>query len=292
MSEDESSSDDLPLSALGKKATQKDDSDEEEFEDDEVEEEMGNEPNDDSDDFVVEDDDGDDDEDDDGDYNSDSSDDAPLSSLKSPQKKASTKAKPAKKSTSAKKAAPKKKETKSTKKKSPTPKKKSTMTKKASKATASSSASTNYLCASSELYSKCDKGKLIQSLLVRWWYSYQWPDPTTLPASTPKGYDALDGFPGVYICTQGSNVGKFLDKRNHDQSPSFKNFAKKNSEELKDMLLRAIERQKKELIKHEGEGTGAEKNLKVLEKWATKLNCSKTDKEAEKVLKAKRLTLP
>ena len=53
MSEDESSSDDLPLSALGKKATQKDDSDEEEFEDDEVEEEMGNEPNDNSDDFVL-----------------------------------------------------------------------------------------------------------------------------------------------------------------------------------------------------------------------------------------------
>ena len=87
-------------------------------------------------------------------------------------------------------------------------------------------------------------------------------------------------------------MGKFLDKRDHDQAPSFKNFAKKNSEELKDMLLRAIERQKKELIKHEGEGTDAEKNLKVLEKWATKLNCSKADKEAEKVLKAKKLRLP
>ena len=87
-------------------------------------------------------------------------------------------------------------------------------------------------------------------------------------------------------------MGKFLDKRDHDQAPSFKNFAKKNSEELKDMLLRAIERQKKELIKHEGEGTEAEKNLKVLEKWATELNCPKTNKEAEKALKAKRLTLP
>jgi hypothetical protein len=292
MSDDESSSsEDLPLSALGKKL-KKDDSDEAEFEDedDDEDEEMGNEPNDDSDDFIVEDDEDDDDED--GDYNSDSSDDVPLSSLKSPQKKA-TKVKPAaKKSTSAKKDAPKKKATKKSETKTPVKKKKPTSAKKASKVASSSSASTSYLCASSELYSQCDKGKLIQSLLVRWWYAYQWPDPKTLPASTPKGYDALDGFPGVYICTQGSNVGKFLDKRDRDQAPSFKNFAKKNSEELKDMLLRAIERQLKDLIKYEGGGTDAEKNLKVLEKWTTKLNCSKADKEAEKVLKAKRLTLP
>ncbi|KAL3816750.1 hypothetical protein ACHAXA_004902 [Cyclostephanos tholiformis] len=292
MSDDESSSsEDIPLSALGKKAKY-DDCDEAEFEDDE-ENEMGNEPNDDSDDFIVEDD---DDDDDDGDYNSDSSDDVPLSSLKSPKKKATptTEVKPSKKSASAKKDAPKKKatKTKTTKSKSSTPKKKTSSTKKASKAAPSSSASTNYLCASSELYSRCDKGKLIQSLLVRWWYAYQWPDPKTIPASTPKGgYDALDGFPGVYICTQGSNVGKFLDKRDRDQAPSFKNFAKKDSEELKDMLLRAIERQIKDLIKHEGEGTDAEKNLRALEKWTMKLNCSKADKEAEKVLKAKRLTL-
>ncbi|KAL3796531.1 hypothetical protein ACHAW5_004433 [Stephanodiscus triporus] len=294
MSDDESSSsEDLPLSALGKKL-KKDDSDEAEFEDvdDDEDDDMGKEPNDDSDDFIVEDDDDDDDDDEDGDYNSDSSDDVPLSSLKSPQKKA-TKVKPAaKKSTSAKKDAPKKKATKKTETKTPVKKKKSMSAKKASKVASSTSASANYLCASSELYSQCDKGKLIQSLLVRWWYAYQWPDPKTLPASTPKGYDALDGFPGVYICTQGSNVGKFLDKRDRDQAPSFKNFAKKNSEELKDMLLRAIERQLKDLIKYEGEGTDAEKNLKVLEKWTMKLNCSKADKEAEKVLKAKRLTLP
>jgi hypothetical protein len=288
-----SSEEDIPLSALGKKAKNAD-SDEAEFNDDE-EDEMGNEPNDDSDDFIVEDDE-DDDDDEDGDYNSDSSDDVPLSSLKSPKPKVapSSIAKQTKESMSAKKDAPKKKATKpkTTKSKSSTtPRKKSSSTKKSSKVAPSSSASSNYLCASSELYSRCDKGKLIQSLLVRWWYAYQWPDPKTIPASTPKGYDALDGFPGVYICTQGSNVGRFLDKRDRDQAPSFKNFAKKHSEELKDMLLRAIESQMKDLIKHEGGGTDAEKNLKVLEKWAMKLNCSKAEKEAEKVLKAKRLSL-
>ena len=282
---DDSSSDDVPLSALGKAA--KDDSDEEEeFVDQGDSEEE----------FIAEDD-------DDGDekYASDDSDDVPLSSLRSPPKKAassskSSKAKPpaAKKATS-KKDAPKKKTTK-TKSPKPSAKKKTTAaaktTKKVSKTVSSSSASSNYLCASSELYSQCDKGKLIQALLARWWYAYQWPDPKTLPTATPKGYDALDGFPGVYICTQGSNVGKFADKRNHDLAPSFNNFARKTSDELKDMLLRAIDGQMKDLIKHEGGGTDTEKELKVLEKWVTKLNCPKADKDAEKVLKAKRLTLP
>lgn len=141
------------------------------------------------------------------------------------------------------------------------------------------------------MYSQCDKGKLIQSLLARWWYAYQWPDPKCLEKSTPKGYDALDGFPGVYICAEGGDVGKFIDKRDHTQSPSFNNFAKKKSEELKEMLLTAIEEQMKALIEHEGEGTDTEKSLKVLQKWTNKLNCAKADKEAEKVLKAKRLTI-
>lgn len=277
--DDSSSSEDLPLSALGKKA----ESSEEEAEfDEESEEEEEEEVGDaaDSDDFIDDEDD-DDGDDDDGDYDSDSSDDAPLSSLKAKKKapakkKAAAKAKPAKKSTSAKKkkAAPKKKKAK----------KKATTTK-------SSASTSNYLCASGELYAHCDKGKLIQSLLARWWYAYEWPDPAKLPASTPEGYDALDGFPGVYICTRGCDVGKFLDHRNHDESPSFKNFARKGSEELQGMLLSAIEEQMKVLLEHEGSGTETEKNLKTLEKWAGKLNCSKADKEAEKVLKAKKLKL-
>lgn len=267
---DDPSGDDISLSALGKAA--KDDSDDS------------------GDDFIAEDDDDDEDEK----YASDDSDDVPLSSLRSSPKKAASssngnKAKlPAAKKATSKKDAPKKKTAKT---KSPKPSAAAKTTKKVSKTVSSSSASSNYLCASSELYSQCDKGKLIQALLARWWYAYQWPDPKTLPTSTPKGYDALDGFPGVYICTQGSSVGKFADKRNHDLAPSFNNFARKTSDELKDMLLRAIDGQMKDLIKHEGVGTETDKELKVLEKWVTKLNCPKADKDAERVLKAKRLTL-
>lgn len=245
----------------------------------------------DEEDFFAED--GDDDDDEDEKYASDDSDDVPLSSLRSqsPPKKAASSSNGSKaKSPAAKKTTAKTKSPKASAKIKTAAAAKTT--KKVSKIVSSSSASSNYLCASSELYSQCDKGKLIQALLARWWYAYQWPDPKTLPTSTPKGYDALDGFPGVYICTQGSNVGKFADKRNHELAPSFNNFARKTSDELKDMLLRAIDGQMKDLMKHDGGGTETEKELKLLEKWVTKLNCPKADKDAEKVLKAKRLTLP
>ena len=285
-SDDSSSEDDVPLAALAKNEESRD---EVEFngEHDLVD---SNDDEADTDDFIVEDEDEDDDEED---YASDSSEDAALSALKTKKEKekkkkkaskekAKAKAKPAKKSTSAKKAPPKKKATTATKKK-----KSATAKNKALKA----AASINYVCASSELYAMCDKGKLIQSLLSRWWYAYEWPDPKDLPLQTPKGYDALDGFPGMYICTEGDDVGKFMDKRNHAKSPSFNNFAKKSSEELKNMLLTAITKQMKKLIENEGEGTDTEKGLKALEKWAMKLNCTKADKDAEKVLKAKRLKI-
>lgn len=283
MSGDESSSsEDLPLSAL---ATNKrsESSDEAEFDNEDEDEEMDAEAEEqDSSDFIDDDDGGG--ENDDDDYASDSSDDAPLSSLKSAKNTAPPK-KATKVKAKAKKATPKKKAASAKKKKG-------TTTKKSPKAKQSSSASTgNWLCASGELYAQCDKGKLIQSILARWWYAYQWPDLAALPAYTPTGYDALDGFPGVYICTQGGNVGKFLDKRDHTRAPSFQNFARKSSAELKETLLKAIEEQLKVLIEHEGKGTTTEKELRVLKTWAGKLNCSKADKQAEKVLKAKRLVL-
>lgn len=264
MSDDESSGDDVPLAALSRRQSRgsvnyNEDSDEEqEFQD--VEESAPGEGNDDINDFIA----------------SDSDEDLPLSKLKSPK----TADKPAAK----KKAAPKKKET-SAKKKKPVTKSKSTVS------SSSSKPGSNYNAPSIELYTNCDKGKLIQSVLVRWWYAYSWPSKDAIPTSTPKNYTALDGFPGVYICTSGSDVGSFKDFRDHNTAPNFKNFARKSSTELKEMLLKAIENQRKALRKIEGEGTSTEKSLRDLEKWASRLNCAKADKEAEKVLKAARLTL-
>ena len=282
-----SDDDDVPLSALanGKRSRPKDDDSSEAEFDDEASDGPAEEEED-IDDFIIAEEEGDDDDDDDEDvdYDSDDSDDIPLSALKSPPSKKKAANKPAAKSKATKtKAAPKKKATSAKKKK------KSTTTKKTTSKPAAAPSS-SYVSASTELYAKCDKGKLIQSLLARWWYVYTWPDPAALKA-TPKGYDALAGFPGVYICTSGGNVGKFKDDRDHSKAPSFQNFAKKTSEELRGDLLKAIEKQMTALIKAEGEGTETEKELKTLEKWATKLNCSKTDKDAVKVLKGARLTV-
>ncbi|KAL3787720.1 LOW QUALITY PROTEIN: hypothetical protein HJC23_012146 [Cyclotella cryptica] len=300
MSDDESSSgDDLPLSSLGtgKRKSRgsvnyneenSQESDEAEFQDGDDDEEARSPNGDgmDTDDFIAEDD--DDEEVDEGDDSS-SDEGLPLSSLKSAKAKLSTpknaSAKKTKAASSTKKATPKKKESRKASSS------KLTKSKSSASSTSSKAVASTYNAPSIELYAKCDKGKLIQAVLVRWWYAYQWPDPETLPKTTPKNYTALDGFPGVYICTSGSDVGKFKDYRDLSLAPSFRNFARKDASELREMLLRAIENQRKALIKMEGEGTGTEKGLRELEKWASKLNCGKADKEAVKVLKSARLVL-
>ena len=285
----DSSDDDVPLSALGKGKKEESSDEEAEFAGDLVDSEDEEEELDDN--FVVEDEDEEEDEEEDYDDDSDESEDIPLSALKSKkEEKTPPKKSKKKKDKKKEKAKPAKKKTVA-KKKTTTTKKKSTTTKK--KAAVKSSASgSNWPCASNALYTHSEKGKLIQALLSRWWYAYEWPDPKDLLEETPTGYDALDGFPGMYVCTEGSNVGEFIDKRNHAKAPSFKNFARKSAEELKDMLLTAITNQRKKLQDSEGEGTDVEKELKNLEKWAMKLNCTKADKDAEKVLKAEKLKLP
>ena len=52
-------------------------------------------------------------------------------------------------------------------------------------------------------YENSLKGKLVQCLLRRWWYAYEWPEPKDIPP-VPTGYQALDGFPGVFISTRVS----------------------------------------------------------------------------------------
>jgi hypothetical protein len=135
------------------------------------------------------------------------------------------------------------------------------------------------------------KGLLIQRLLCRWWYAMTWPDPAQLPSQPPAGYDSLEGFPGVYVRTCGDKVGTLKDVRDLQKAPSFLNFAKKTAEELQAMLKQALLKQKEELIQHEGKGTALEKELDSLLKWTDKVNPSKADKDAQKILKAQGLSL-
>ena len=205
---------------------------------------------------------------DDDDDDDDSEDDIPLAAL-APKKKTASPKKPA----AAKKA------------KKPA---------KRAKTTASSTATTSskYDSASAALYgTQCVKGLLIQRLLCRWWFAITWPSPDCIPSQPPEFHDSLDGFPGVYVCTQGENVGTILDLRNKDMCPSFQNFAKKDAQQLKEWLLQALQGQKEELVKHEGPGTPTEVELDKLLKWTTKVNPGKADKEATTVLQAAGLAI-
>ena len=149
-----------------------------------------------------------------------------------------------------------------------------------------------YTSPSAALYdSESKKGMLIQSLLCRWWYAIEWPDKSSLPDKIPKHYDQLNGFEGVYVCTSGDSVGKIMDLRDKNKCPSFANFAKKTSKELKELLLKALEEQKRRLIEAEGEGTATEKEIKDELKRVKKVSVDAADKEAIKVLKAAKMTL-
>jgi hypothetical protein len=212
---------------------------------------------------------GDDDDDDDDD--SDDEDDVPLASLKKSPSKA--------------KAKPKAKTPASKKKAKPAPK-------SPTKSSSTSGGSKTYDSASAALYeSDSKKGMLIQKILCRWWYAVTWPDPATLPEEPPKHYDDLDGFPGVYICTSGDKVGHILDMRDAEQCPSFQNYAKKSSKELKELLLKALEEQMRQLIEHEGEGTPTEKQIKEDIKLVKRIKVDESDKEAVKVLKASKMKI-
>jgi hypothetical protein len=166
----------------------------------------------------------------------------------------------------------------------------------------SSGANKKYEFISAALYqTESLKGLLIQRLLCRWWYAYQWPDPATLPNKPPKNYDPLSGFPGVYVCTQGDEVGKLMDLRDKSQCPSFQNFVQKPAAELQELLLKALENQKAQLIQHDGlveqdDSSSSSttvallKELNGLIKWTKKVDPKKAEKEVSKVLKASNLT--
>jgi hypothetical protein len=229
-------------------------------------------------------------DDDDNDDDDDDEDDVPLSALASPSPKKKKKT-PTKETNG--KTTKKKGETASAKKKPAAKKKAASSAASVSSATKSTSnTTTDYKSASAALYgSDCEKGQLIQRLLCRWWYAMEWPDPAAIPAQPPKHYDPLDGFPGVYVCTEGEDVGAIKDFRDKNTCPNFINMAKKSSEELQTLLIKALKEQQRQLIEAEGTGTETQKELDNLIKWASKIKPSAADKAAEKVLKAAKLSL-
>jgi hypothetical protein len=103
-------------------------------------------------------------------------------------------------------------------------------------------------------YNDTKKGMLVQRLLVRWWHAYQWPKATDWNESdVPKGYEELDGFPGVFVSLDVGTLGKILDLRDNEMKPSLRNMSSKHAKDVQDLCIQAYEKQMEELKTVEGE---------------------------------------
>lgn len=122
------------------------------------------------------------------------------------------------------------------------------------------------------------KGQLIQKLLCRWWYAIEWPTAEDLIKSVPSGYEQLEGYVGVFICVKGDDIGKIIDCRNGKTCPNFKNLNGKTATELKELLKKALENQKKMLIENEGADSPYESGINTELTWLSKFNAAKADK--------------
>lgn len=147
---------------------------------------------------------------------------------------------------------------------------------------------------SSEFYENTKKGMLVQSLMCRWWYAIEWPKESDIgipPAD--QGYRPLVGLKGVFVSTKTDHLGQILDLRNKSSCPNFKNFARKSSEELKELCIKAYEKQLHDLIEYyeatEDASANTNSEYKLLEKQLKselmnirKINTAKADSEAAK----------
>lgn len=127
------------------------------------------------------------------------------------------------------------------------------------------------------------KGEMVQKLLCRWWYAMEWPAKEDLRPA-PVFYEALEGYPGVFICVEGDDIGKLLDVRNKVTCPCFTNFANKSSEELKGLLENAFLAQKEALIAQWGGNEDEEGKIDRELKWLKTVDPAKADKAAARAL--------
>mmetsp|Transcript_7127 Transcript_7127/g.10618 ORF Transcript_7127/g.10618 Transcript_7127/m.10618 type:complete len:268 (+) Transcript_7127:106-909(+) len=137
-----------------------------------------------------------------------------------------------------------------------------------------------------ESFYQTTKGNLVQRLLVRWWYAISWPDEASLDACPGEGYEPLEGFPGVFVCTSMDNMGAIVDQRDMSTCPSLRNLSKKSSAELKDLCVQAYEEQIRQLIAAEGPDTLLERSLIKELKAVKAINTNKADREVAKSFKA------
>eukprot|EP00752_Nemacystus_decipiens_P009402 g8405.t1 len=199
-------------------------------------------------------------------------------------KKSVTKKGSMKKAVPPKKGAKKSPAAKATKGKSPAKKKamKKTSTRKTKSSREQESSGDKLVTRSGVLY-RTKKGEMVQKLLCRWWYAIKWPAKEDLRPA-PVSYEALEGYPGVFVCVEGDDIGKLLDVRNKATCPCFTNFANKSSEELKSLLETAFKAQKEALVAHWGENMEEAGKIDRELKWLKTVDPVKADKAATRAL--------
>lgn len=133
----------------------------------------------------------------------------------------------------------------------------------------------------SDFYETTKKGMLVQSILVRWWYAFDWPRLEEI-ADPPPGYELLDGFPGVFISTRVDSLGKILDLRNMDTCPNLRNLSRKHSKELKDLCITAYTNQMKQLAVYEGEDVKIYRTLRSELNKVKSIDVEAAEREAKK----------
>ena len=141
-----------------------------------------------------------------------------------------------------------------------------------------------------EFYEDTQKGLIVQMLLIRWWYAFDWPDPSQYIDEVPQGYEELDGMKGVFVSMNLEDLGKIVDLRDKNMCPSLKNMNSKPTAELQALCLKAYDGQIAELLDTEGGSESADTpeiiRLKKERRHISKINPDEADAEAKKYVNA------
>ena len=127
-------------------------------------------------------------------------------------------------------------------------------------------------------YYETKKGQILQALLVRWWYAYDWPLPEEI-GKPPAGYEEMDGFPGVFVSFNLDSLGNILDLRDKKNCPSLANLSKRPASELQEMCLDALSKQLEQLQEAEGEDAALCLVLKKKMKEIKGINAEEAERE-------------
>lgn len=131
------------------------------------------------------------------------------------------------------------------------------------------------------IFYETKKGQLVQRLLVRWWYAYQWPLPGDWDASqVPEGYEELDGFPGVFVSLDVGTLGRLLDLRNNDNKPSLRVMCSKHAKVVQELCVAAYEGQMKALEDEEGAEAPLLRTLKRELRQVREIDAEVAEREA------------